>query len=47
MNDQQDKTVMQETVAPQTHILVVEDSIIKSLIANYHSRVKYPDQKTA
>ena len=24
----------------------VEDSIIKSLIANYHGRVKYPDQKT-
>ena len=30
MNDQQDKTVMQETVAPQTHILVVEDSIIQA-----------------
>ena len=25
----------------------IEDSIIKSLIANYHGRVKYPDQKTA
>jgi len=24
----------------------VEDSIIKSLIANYHGRVKYPEQKT-
>jgi hypothetical protein len=25
----------------------IEDSMIKSLIANYHGRVKYPDQKTA
>ena len=25
----------------------VEDSIVKSLIANYHGRVKYPDQRTA
>jgi putative nucleotidyltransferase with HDIG domain len=25
----------------------IEDSIIKTLIANYHGRVKYPDQKTA
>jgi hypothetical protein len=24
----------------------IEDSMIKSLIANYHSRVKYPEQKT-
>jgi putative nucleotidyltransferase with HDIG domain len=24
----------------------IEDSIIKSLIANYHGRVKYPEQKT-
>ena len=25
----------------------IEDSIIKSLIANYHGRLKYPDQRTA
>lgn len=25
----------------------IEDSVSKSLIANYHGRVKYPDQKTA
>lgn len=25
---------------------MIEDSIIKSLIANYHGRVKYPEQKT-
>ena len=25
----------------------IERSIVKSLIANYHGRVKYPDQKTA
>jgi membrane-associated HD superfamily phosphohydrolase len=25
----------------------VEDSVTKSLIANYHGRVKYPDQRTA
>ena len=25
----------------------IEDSMIKSLIANYHGRVKYPEQKTA
>ena len=25
----------------------VEDSMIKSLIANYHGRIKYPDQKPA
>ena len=25
----------------------IEDNMIKSLIANYHGRVKYPDQKTA
>ena len=25
----------------------IEDSMIKSLIANYHGRVKYPDQRTA
>jgi len=24
----------------------IEDSMIKSLIANYHGRVKYPEQKT-
>jgi putative nucleotidyltransferase with HDIG domain len=26
---------------------IIEDSMIKSLIANYHSRIKYPEQKTA
>ena len=26
---------------------MIEDSMIKSLIANYHGRVKYPDQRTA
>jgi putative nucleotidyltransferase with HDIG domain len=25
----------------------IENSVIKSLIANYHGRIKYPDQKTA
>jgi membrane-associated HD superfamily phosphohydrolase len=25
----------------------VQDSLIKSLIAIYHSRVKYPEQRTA
>jgi len=25
----------------------IEDSMIKSLIANYHGRLKYPDQRTA
>ena len=25
----------------------IEDSLIKSLIAVYHGRVKYPDQRTA
>jgi cyclic-di-AMP phosphodiesterase PgpH len=25
----------------------IEDSMIKSLIANYHGRIKYPDQRTA
>jgi hypothetical protein len=25
----------------------IEDSVTKTLIANYHGRVKYPDQKTA
>ncbi|MFC1597734.1 hypothetical protein ACFL5Q_07345, partial [Planctomycetota bacterium] len=25
----------------------VEQSVVKSLIANYHGRIKYPDQRTA
>ena len=25
----------------------VEQSIVKSLVANYHGRIKYPDQRTA
>jgi hypothetical protein len=28
-------------------LAVINDSLIKSLIAVYHGRVKYPDQRTA
>ncbi len=36
-----------ESTLTLTELHVVKESLVKSLIAIYHSRVKYPDQKTA